>query len=549
MRPCVFLQGSAFRTPDERLALNIEFTDMAYGGDAVGKDTTSGFTVFAWPAIKGETADVEVILQRPNHVRALVTKLHTLSPLRAEPPCPYFGPCGGCQWQHITYPGQIQFKHETLRSQLERFGGVMGLDTILQAPIAAPAPFGYRNSSHFAIHAETKSLAYYKGDSHSLLPVATCPISNSGINRTIPIVNSLLGQALSEEILRGDYKGIMRAWKVSIRSSMVTGQTVVVFYSEAGGQASKQKSHGRRMTVRSARRITNHRPDVSAGPNDDIVPESSPALMLSRREIKRAVNALSKEHNQDAEPLALTVVEIMGDGTVNLLGVTEAAGSLASEALAEVVSGSLLRPETSRSADAIKRATPPLGAWLERLGEHGYWVAPGAFFQVNTAAAEEMLAEVLRHMPKRVSFAVDAHCGVGTFALALAGRATKVEGFETDTSAVASAQWSAQTSDIKNVEFRVGRAEQLLGRLPSTLHPDLVLVDPPRSGCHPDLLREITQRAVERVIYVSCDPSTLARDVKALAGNYDLKSARVIDMFPQTYHIETVAVLDRRADT
>lgn len=520
---------------------------MAYGGDAVGKDPASGMTVFAWPAIAGESATVAVTIQRSNHVRGLVTEVHSASPLRIEPPCPYFGPCGGCQWQHITYEGQLNFKHDTLRSQLERFGAVKGLDAIMQPPIASPQPFGYRNSSHFAIHTETRTLAYYKGDSHSLLPVSACPISNEGINRAIPLVNSLLAQALTEEILGGDFKGIMRTWKVSIRSSSATGQTVVVFYSEAGGQAARVKPRAdRRPGGTQQHRPSSARIDMGSGPNDNLEPEGSPTLFLSRREIKRAINALSKAVLEGEEPLALTVVEIMGDGTVNLLGVTEAAGALASDALADVVSGSLLRPGTNRSGDSINRATPPLGAWLEKLGGRGYWVGPGAFFQVNTAAAERMMSEVLRHVPKRMQLLVDAHAGVGTFALALAERATRVVGFETETSSVASAQWTAQTSDIKNADFRTGRAEQLLGRMPPTERPQLVLLDPPRSGCHPELLREITRRDVPRIIYVSCDPSTLARDVKALSGSYELKSARVVDMFPQTYHIETVAVLDKR---
>jgi 23S rRNA (uracil1939-C5)-methyltransferase len=74
--------------------------------------------------------------------------------------------------------------------------------------------------------------------------------------------------------------------------------------------------------------------------------------------------------------------------------------------------------------------------------------------------------------------------------------------------------------------------------------PDLILLDPPRSGCHPDLLGEIARRHIPRIVYVSCDPSTLARDIKALAGTYRLSAARVVDMFPQTFHLETVAVLD-----
>ncbi|HKP52434.1 MAG TPA: class I SAM-dependent RNA methyltransferase [Chloroflexia bacterium] len=524
--------------------MQIEFTDMAYGGDAVGRDPSSGLAVFAWPAIKGETATVEVTTRRPNLLRGIVSQVQDASPLRTEPPCPYFGTCGGCQWQHISYDGQVRFKNETLRSQLQRLGGLSDVAGILGEPIPSPQPFAYRNSSHFAIHPESKALAYYKRDSHSLLPVAACPISNEGINRTIPFVNSLLAQAFTHESLGGDYKGIMRAWKVSIRSSIATGQTVVVFHSEAGGQAKPKPGMGRKSGRRASGRSSN-RPDIGPSPEEALDPERSPAILMSRREVKRAVQSLAQV-GVVGEPLALTVVEVMGDGTVNLLGVSQTAGALATDALAEMMSGSLLRRDTVRSGAGRSDPHPPLGTWFERLGDRGYWVAPNAFFQVNTSAAEEMLAEVTRYMPAKVQFMLDAHAGVGTFAIALAGRCSRVLGFEMDTSAVASAQWNAHATNMSNVEFRQGRAEQLISRLTESERPDLVLLDPPRSGCDPALLAEIERRAVPRIIYVSCDPSTLARDVKVLSANYSLTSARMVDMFPQTYHIETVAVLDRR---
>ena len=526
--------------------MQIEFTDMAYGGDAVGRDPASGVAVFGWPAIKGETGHVDVIVRRPNLLRGIVTRLDEPSPLRTEPPCPYFGACGGCQWQHISYDGQVQFKNDILRAQLERSGGIADVGSVLQPPLASPQPFGYRNSSHFAIHAETKTLAYYKGDTHALLPVAACPISNEGINRAIPFVNSLLAQAMTHEALGGDYKGIMRAWKVSIRSSTATGQTVVVFHSEAGGQAVPKADKARRGAKRATTGRSAGRPDMGQGPIDALESDGAQPTLISRRDVKRAVQALSHV-GESEEALALTVVEIMADGTVNLLGVTQAAGELASDSLAEVVSGSLLRREAvPRKGDTRTSPHPPLGAWFERLGERGYWVAPNAFFQVNSAAAEGMLAEVLRHTPAKMQLLLDAHAGVGTFALALAGRSARVLGFEMEGSSVASALWSAQAGNMTNVEFRQGRAEQLMARLPESDRPDMVLLDPPRSGCHPTLLAEIARREVPRIVYVSCDPSTLARDVKALSSSYTLVSVRMIDMFPQTYHIEGVAVFDRR---
>src|SRR5262245_26419420 len=126
---------------------------MAYGGDAVGREDERGLAVFAWPGIEGERARVRVTARRPNLLRGAVEEVLEPSPLRVEPPCPYFGSCGGCQWQHIAYEGQVRFKHNILRSQLARIAGIADPDGILETPIASPRPFGYRNTSHFAVHA------------------------------------------------------------------------------------------------------------------------------------------------------------------------------------------------------------------------------------------------------------------------------------------------------------------------------------------------------------------------------------------------------------
>src|SRR4051794_40113524 len=95
-------------------SLSVQFTDMAYGGDAIGRLAADGLAVFAWPGIQGETATVELVSVRSNLARGLVTTVEEPSALRVQPPCPYFGPCGGCQWQHISYEGQVRFKHQIL---------------------------------------------------------------------------------------------------------------------------------------------------------------------------------------------------------------------------------------------------------------------------------------------------------------------------------------------------------------------------------------------------------------------------------------------------
>jgi precorrin-6B methylase 2 len=366
-----------------------------------------------------------------------------------------------------------------------------------------------------------------------------CPISNEGINRAIPVVNALLEGALDPAMLVGETRGTMRVWKVSIRASEATGQTVVVFHSKASGRSETRGAGGRGRGVERNRgrgRHTSGRPDE--GPNEGERPEANPVMLLSRREVRRAIGEITRS----IAGYALLVVEVMDDGTVNRLGETRSSSSASGEAIADTLLGVSLAESIGQTTGA---GGAPLGAWIERLAGHTYWVAPDAFFQANTGAAELLLAEVGEHLPRKVGTLLDAHAGVGTFALTFAGRAKRVIGFEVDSSAVSSAKWTAHANGAANIDFRHGKAEALMRTLPEGDKPDVVVLDPPRQGCHPDLLREIARREIEQVIYVSCDPSTLARDIKILSQTHKLTSARMIDMFPQTYHIETVAVLRR----
>jgi 23S rRNA (uracil1939-C5)-methyltransferase len=524
-------------TTDDAASLRVTFNDMAYGGDAVGRDPESGLAVFAWPGIAGETAQVRVTSRRPKLLRGLVTEVEEASPERVEAPCPYFGPCGGCQWQHMSYGAQLAAKDLIVRSQLARLGGVEHVESVFREPVASPQPFGYRNSSQFALDTVSRTLAYHARGGHELVPVTLCPISNTGINRTIPAVNSMLAGALTEAEAGEERRGLMHATRIAIRSSERTGQTLVVFHTGAVSMRSGSRRGG-------ASKWEGSRQEE---PDMEVTTGKNPALLVSRREVKRVVRELGGRGQE--KPLALTVLELMADGTINMLGETRASFALGSDAVAEVYTGALLGRLGGREAEqqAVREGPPP-GSWIERLGDRLYWVAPQAFFQVNTEAADLLLAEVASHLPTRLGILLDAHAGVGTFAIHVADRCQQVIGFETERPSVHSAQWTARASGVKNSTFRVGRAEELLPRLPDTLKLDAVLLDPPRSGCHPRLLSEIARREVPLVLYVSCDPSTLARDIKLLSPSYRLASARVFDLFPQTYHIETVAVLTRKGE-
>jgi 23S rRNA (uracil1939-C5)-methyltransferase len=182
---------------------------------------------------------------------------------------------------------------------------------------------------------------------------------------------------------------------------------------------------------------------------------------------------------------------------------------------------------------------------VEQVAGHDYRISAGSFFQVNTGGAEVLVALVGDYLaPKGDETLVDLYCGVGLFGLPLAGRVKQVIGVEADPSAAADFRHNAQ--GLAQVELVEGTAERALSRVGGPV--DLVVLDPPRSGAGMQVVGEIARLSPRRVAYVSCDPATLARDAgRLVAAGYQLEEVQPVDLFPQTFHVESVALFVRRA--
>jgi 23S rRNA (uracil1939-C5)-methyltransferase len=197
----------------------------------------------------------------------------------------------------------------------------------------------------------------------------------------------------------------------------------------------------------------------------------------------------------------------------------------------------------------VATGQPPIalgaGDLIEELGGIAFLLRPTTFFQVNTAAAEALLGLVRAALELRGNERlIDLYCGAGAFGLPLAAAAAEVIGIEEYAGAVDDARRTAAQNGISNVRFEVGRVEVALGQLDGPC--DTVVLDPPRRGCHPQAVRHLLRLAPARIVYVSCQPATLARDLKLLAaGGYRVASVQPVDLFPQTAHIESVSALHR----
>ena len=187
------------------------------------------------------------------------------------------------------------------------------------------------------------------------------------------------------------------------------------------------------------------------------------------------------------------------------------------------------------------------------IGNVKYQISPLSFFQVNPVQTRKLYERALEYAEVESGETVwDLYCGIGTISLFLAQKAKQVYGVEIVPQAIEDAKKNAKRNHMDNVEFFVGAAEEVLpqqyAKSQGTMAADVIVVDPPRKGCEESLLDTMIQMKPEKIVYVSCDPATLARDLKYLCERgYELTRVRGCDMFGHSYHVETVCLLSRKA--
>jgi 23S rRNA (uracil1939-C5)-methyltransferase len=183
----------------------------------------------------------------------------------------------------------------------------------------------------------------------------------------------------------------------------------------------------------------------------------------------------------------------------------------------------------------------------EKVNGISYRIPAASFFQTNSEMAAELQKTAVEFAaPKKNSRILDLYCGSGFLSLGLAAAAQEVLGLEIDASAVESAKKNAELNGMTNVSFRAGAAEKTVATELASFNPDIIVMDPPRSGLHPSALAAVAGHGTERLVYVSCNPLSLCRDLVSLLPTYAIENIRCIDLFPHTPHIETVVSLKRK---
>ena len=464
--------------PGDRLELTLE----SWGRLGEAMAWRDGFPIFVFGGIPGERVTAEITRVHRQYAAATVTQISQPSPDRVTPPCPYFGPCTGCQWQHLDYNAQLTAKREKIIDALIRIGGLFpnaqAADATVADTLPSPNPYAYRNHARFTIGPPT--------------PRRKPPTPPAGQN---PALTSLAGN-----------------------TPQTSGEST---HTYPAGQEPAPTHH--------------------AGGTPTPVPPSGGELKggqlgFINRETRRFVRI---DYCMLMRPAINAILQKLQDRCQETTQLSIRAGAPETPAPGEY----LVQPPLHNPAIPI-----PTGQkrYIETIDQTRFFVSSPSFFQVNVpqaAQAAQVIREHLSLTPNDIL--LDAYTGVGTFAILLAPHVSQVIAIEESAAAVADAQENA--AHAPNIQFIVGRTETALTQLP--IQPDAVILDPPRSGCQPQALEKLAQLSPPRLAYVSCDPETLARDLKILCNaNYTLTRIIPIDMFPQTHHIESVAILHHTPD-
>ena len=473
--------------------VTVKIEDIGTEGEGIGK--LEGFTLFVKDAVMGDVVEARLVKVKKNYAYARLEKVLTSSPLRVKPVCPYHKQCGGCQIQAMSYEAQLQFKENKVKNNLVRIGGFdqLFIESVMEPVVGMEQPWHYRNKAQFPVGTDKDGriiTGFYAGRTHSIIANTDCAL---GVEENEPILQKVLAYMQNEKVSAYDEttgQGLVR--HILIRKGFTSGEIMVCLVI-----------NGKSL------------------PKED-------RLVSTLREIPGMTSIWLNYNTKNTNV-------IMGTEGRVLWGQNTITDVIHRRSIEEINSGKdCLRYDSKENA--------PQGITFA--------ISPLSFYQVNPIQTEKLYSLALEYAGLTGEETVwDLYCGIGTISLFMAQCAKEVHGVEIVPQAIEDARKNAERNHIENATFYVGKAEEVLPRLYEEEHifADVICVDPPRKGCDEACLNTIIKMAPKRIVYVSCDSATLARDLKYLCENgYEIRKVRAVDQFGQTVHVETVVLLSHK---
>ncbi len=520
----------------------IEVTIEDIGVDGEGIGHIDGYTFFIKDAVIGDTVSARIMKAAKSYAYARLEKVLTPSPFRVSPRCMIARSCGGCQIQSLSYKKQLEYKKNKVLNNLKRIGGFEErlLDWIVEPIVGMEDPWNYRNKAVYPVgyDREGKLIAgFYAGRTHSIIAGDECSIGAMGDKEVLDIILAHMEKHGIKPYDEEKREGLVR--HILLRKGFDSGERMVclVINRKQGVDAFRAKGSEDFTGKRSLRS------DKSGRDNRVWITEKE--FIEGQGELLEALSGI--------EGMASVSVNINTENTNVILGKET-----------YCIWGKPYITDTIQVRDMTKPGFPVMGKKLV------FHISPQSFYQVNPVQTEKLYSLALQYAGLTGREAVwDLYCGIGTISLFMAENAGKIYGVEVVPQAITDARENAARNGIENATFFVGKAEEVLpqfysigegsgnvkdfirdeGNTADMRHPDVIVVDPPRKGCDEECLRTMVSMSPERIVYVSCDSATLARDLKHLCDNgYKLVRVRPVDMFPSTVHVETVALLSKLSE-
>ena len=524
------MSDNMYKTADlvvtEGQTVELEITDMTDDGKGLGR--LSGLAIFVAGAVPGDKVSTRITRLKKRYALAETITLLEASAVRVQPPCPYYKDCGGCSMLELSYDEQLRIKRKNIITKLERIGALeeptvrevlgavdtIGADGGQAGQIGRPGKseefeetgqpeqiesaggtaseafdsmLRYRNKAEFAVAMTSAGplVGFNKRGSNKIVDCTDCLLQKRATMAAANAVREILkGKLLTVyDARRG--KGFLRGFSIKVCEG--TGEMMLIFTGTA-----KQ------------------------------LPNTEKVIYT----ISDAIDAVSTE----AEPYFLQSV---------VVEVNKAKDVREPATAYEVVAGS--NTITDIMDDGMK-----------------FEISAPAFYQVNTKQMSKLYAKVREYACLKGGETIfDLYCGIGTIGLSMATQAGMIIGIESVKNAVIDANRNAVINGIVNARYYTGRAEHVMPRLLDKEDklfvdyidenaPKIAILDPPRAGCDEALLRAVASCEVDKIVYVSCNPGTLARDIKLLGElGYEFVEATPVDMFVATMHVECIALIQR----
>lgn len=528
----------------------LEITDLTEEGQGVGKK--DGLVFFVKDSVMGDWVEARILKVKKNYAYAKVEKLLEASPYRITPLCPVAGKCGGCQLQHLSYEKELSWKEDRIAQSLIRIAGLSPEEVESKKEgILGGVLSRYRNKAQYPVQSRKEirsggatsvsdwkvdgkwpgknkieakekssdlSMGFYGFHSHRIIETEDCLI-NSAEN---PLILECIKEWAREYKISGyeeeTGKGLLR--HIFLRKGFSTGEILLCLVING-----RSLAHGKELWER-LQGLSLNDEEGSLQSRADMQCDMD---TQSRAELHCGVDTQSEAdgHCEENRKIQEKIIGLC-------VNINEGSGN------------AILGRETRclYGKDSIE----------DKIGELSFSISVPSFYQVNPVQTEKIYGKALEYAALTGEETVwDCYCGIGTISLFLAQKAKQVYGLEIVPEAIENAKKNAENNGLHNAEFFVGAAEEVLpkwveeqkreGKDVGNL-VDVVSLDPPRKGCDETCLSAVLELSPKRIVYVSCDPGSLARDIKYLGeGGYKLEKWVGIDNFPRTEHVETVVLL------